>query len=437
MLLYSGGSTGEPREVKLTSADLARLTRRARDEEMIRRGTCRSGRSERSVIVGWLPMHHVRGLIGTVLQPLWTGALGVLVSPAAFLQRPARPADGPRSTVVPVQRRERAARVRANRVAAIEGWIVSEVARVLGPALGIEGRGAELPGGVSTEGFARAVVEIVEAETEVSSPGGSDRPELPDPDDAGLLSHGERALWYLHGLAPRSSAYTIAVAARLAEEPSPGILRRAFGALVARHDALRTTFVLRDGEPRRRVVPADVTADRDAPDFVEVVAADWSGEELDRRVADEAHRPFDLERGPLVRMRLFRGAPGGTVVMLALHHAIGDFWSLAVVARDLGALLSGEPPAPLSGGGAALAARVERRLLATEGDRLWAWWRDRLAGIPRSSTCRPTALVLPRRAGGAVPCASTWGPRAGRRWRRSPGAPASRPSSPCSPSSRS
>ncbi len=80
-LQYTSGSTAAPRGVMVSHRNLLH------NEEMIRRAF---GQSARSVVVGWLPLHHDMGLIGCVLQPLYLGARAVLMSPVAFLQRPAR-----------------------------------------------------------------------------------------------------------------------------------------------------------------------------------------------------------------------------------------------------------------------------------------------------------------------------------------------------------
>src|SRR6185503_945226 len=80
-LQYTSGSTAEPRGVCVSHANLVH-------NQQVIRDLC--GHTGESTFVSWLPMYHDMGLIGTVLQPLYVGALSVLMAPAAFLQRPAR-----------------------------------------------------------------------------------------------------------------------------------------------------------------------------------------------------------------------------------------------------------------------------------------------------------------------------------------------------------
>ena len=110
--------------------------------------------------------------------------------------------------------------------------------------------------------------------------------------------------------------------------------------------------------------------------------------ELVVRLRQEAHRPFDLARGPLLRLALFDVADGEQALLLAVHHIVADFWSLAVVARDLAVLYAHEvgrlvpalPPLPLT---YAEFARWQReRMSGPEGERLWAYWRARLGEDP-------------------------------------------------------
>ncbi len=215
------------------------------------------------------------------------------------------------------------------------------------------------------------------------------------PGEAGALaplSHGQRSLWFLHHLAPADSTYNIAAATRLRVPLDAAALERALRALVDRHDALRTTFPVLAGEPRQRVADhLDFTLGRED-------ATGWSEERLRSRLAEEAWRPFDLERGPLLRVTLMTGGDGGGgVLLLVIHHIVADFWSLAVLMRELPALYreaAGGGPAGLAPAGLAYEEHVRLEREALSGDRgeaLLAYWRQRLAGLPtlEMATDRP------------------------------------------------
>ncbi|HEV2844920.1 MAG TPA: amino acid adenylation domain-containing protein, partial [Thermoanaerobaculia bacterium] len=192
------------------------------------------------------------------------------------------------------------------------------------------------------------------------------------------LSWGQRSLWFLHRLAPESAAYNIAGAARLEGAADPERLRRALQALVDRHPGLRATFVSTSEGPVQRI------SERAEAAFLREDARVWSEDELRRRMREEAFRPFDLERGPVFRAALFEREDGARLV-LAVHHVAADFWSLAVMARELGAFYrDGEAaglPAPVLHY-TDFARWQERRLEGPWGEDLWAHWRHRLAGAP-------------------------------------------------------
>ena len=155
------------------------------------------------------------------------------------------------------------------------------------------------------------------------------------------LSHGQQALWFLHGLAPEGGAYVIAAALRLLTPVAPEAFERAFQALVDRHPALRTTFSTEGGEVRQQAAKGvRFTLGR-------VDAAGLDEPRLHARLAEEAFRPFDLEHGPLFRVTLFTVGNGEQIALLGVHHIVADFWSLAVLARELPAVyrqeVTGEP----------------------------------------------------------------------------------------------
>ncbi len=207
----------------------------------------------------------------------------------------------------------------------------------------------------------------------------------PEPPGEYPLSLGQQALWVLHGLAPASAAYTIAGAARLGEEVDQAALGRALLALVERHPALRTTYA---GGPRGPLQRVQSAAAQAAAAWAREDAAGLSGEELGRRVREAAWRPFDLERGPVLRAVLLdRGPrhPGESVLVLAVHHIAADFWSLTVLLRELGELLArgdGAALPPLAVHPAEVVARERRERAAGGYDAMLERARQQLAGAP-------------------------------------------------------
>ncbi|HEV7668112.1 MAG TPA: amino acid adenylation domain-containing protein [Thermoanaerobaculia bacterium] len=238
-----------------------------------------------------------------------------------------------------------------------------------------------------------------------------DTPPAPRPDRA-PPSFGQEALWFLSRLAPASRAYHLCGAARLLVSCDAGTgeaVARAFAALAEHHPALRTIFGEgEEGAPEQRVGGGPGLA------FSHLVVD--TSEALSALLAGQLDAPFDLERGPLVRAGLITigtGAEGETVLWLAAHHLVADFWSLAVMLRDVGiayagggdrqALLAAETGEPQLS--YAEWARWQReRTASAEGERELAAWRESLAGeLPRLEL--PTDR--PRRAkvtwdGGAV-----------------------------------
>jgi amino acid adenylation domain-containing protein len=201
------------------------------------------------------------------------------------------------------------------------------------------------------------------------------------------LSYGQRALWFLDRLAPGNPAYVIAGAARVRGSLDAAALERAAGALVARHPALRTTFHESAGGPWQRISPAGRL------DFhaVDLSASGGGGDpaQVSRTLSAVAFLPFDLARGPLLRLALFDLAGGERVLVLAVHHIVADFWSVGVLLRELGEIYGGalatspcQLPAPPELDPASLAHREEERLATPEGERLWNFWRQALAGFP-------------------------------------------------------
>ncbi|HEX6292323.1 MAG TPA: amino acid adenylation domain-containing protein, partial [Herpetosiphonaceae bacterium] len=196
------------------------------------------------------------------------------------------------------------------------------------------------------------------------------------------LSVGQRALWFLHQVAPESPAYNLFGAVRIHAELNVPAFQRAFRALVERHAALRTRFVMAQGEPKQRIEP-------DAESYLLVEDATALSEAvLNQRVAEEAHRPFQLDRGPLVRGLVFVRGAHEYLFLLVAHHSIADFWSLAILVQELGALYAAEHAgrphrlAPLTFHYADYVRAQAELLAGPAGEQLWRYWSSQLAGAP-------------------------------------------------------
>jgi acyl carrier protein len=149
------------------------------------------------------------------------------------------------------------------------------------------------------------------------------------------LSFAQERLWFLQQLAPESTRYTIPLGLRLAGRLDVAGLESSLSELVARHEALRTTFPAVDGRPVQVISP---------PEPVRLGVSDLGGlpparreREARRRVQDAARHPFDLVRGPLLRSQLIRLDSEDHVLLLLLHHIIVDGWSLGLLTTELGA----------------------------------------------------------------------------------------------------
>jgi amino acid adenylation domain-containing protein len=222
-------------------------------------------------------------------------------------------------------------------------------------------------------------------------------------DHAAALSAAQQTMWYAQQLAPDASSYNIAGAVRVVSGLDVLALRRGFDRLLARHEALRTTFPAVDGRPTARVV-------EEAAGCVAVVdATGWTDAELERRREEEARRPIDLERGPLVRLVVWTRSGREHDVLLVVHHIVADFWTVSVIVDELGQFYAAESTG-VDPGLEPLRLRFSDhvrwqadRLAGPEGERLWAYWKGQLAGpLPALDLPfdRPRPAV--RSGGGAV-----------------------------------
>jgi alpha-ketoglutarate-dependent taurine dioxygenase/acyl carrier protein len=152
------------------------------------------------------------------------------------------------------------------------------------------------------------------------------------------LSFAQERLWFIDQLEPGNPFYNIPVAMSLSGPLDVAVLGGSIREIIARHEALRTTFVSFDGEPVQVISPS---IDLPLP-VVDISALDEShrAPEILRLVNEEALMPFDLSRGPLIRVSLVRVAEQEQVLLLTMHHIISDAWSMRVFIQELKQLYS-------------------------------------------------------------------------------------------------
>jgi amino acid adenylation domain-containing protein len=199
-------------------------------------------------------------------------------------------------------------------------------------------------------------------------------------------SFAQRRLWLVNQLEPASPAYNVPIGQRFHGTLDVLALERALATIVTRHEALRTTFSLVDGEPVQ-VVTRDAALQLPVEDLVAMPAVDLEAE-VQRLNDQEARHPFDLERGPLFRTRLLRLAPNEHALLLVVHHIVFDGWSVGVLFRELSecyrAFATGEAPRlpQLPVQYADYAVWQREWLTGGPGERQLDYWRAHLAGAP-------------------------------------------------------
>ncbi|RRV07250.1 amino acid adenylation domain-containing protein [Pseudomonas sp. v388] len=147
------------------------------------------------------------------------------------------------------------------------------------------------------------------------------------------LSYAQQRQWFLWQLEPESTAYNMPVALRLTGALDIEALEQSFTALIARHETLRTTF-RQNGEQAVQIVHPAVT-------FTLAVESLPAGETLRTFVQREVQRAFDLQQGPLLRVRLLHLAADQHVLILTQHHIVSDGWSMPIMVDELVRLYQG------------------------------------------------------------------------------------------------
>ena len=201
------------------------------------------------------------------------------------------------------------------------------------------------------------------------------------------LSFPQQQFWLLDQAEPNSSHYNVRAAIKIAGPLAAAKLELALGAVVARHEILRTTFVLNDGSPVQTIAPS-LPLTLNVSDLSNLGASEREAK-VQQVLAAEAEEHFDLARGPLFRARLLKFGPNEHLLLITLHHIICDGWSIDVLLRELMTRYQSDvsaPPLHLQYADFALwqRGRFQSEALLTQMD----YWKRKLAHAP-------AALELP------------------------------------------
>ncbi|WP_335936126.1 non-ribosomal peptide synthetase/type I polyketide synthase [Streptomyces sp. PTD5-9] len=261
----------------------------------------------------------------------------------------------------------------------LDSLLAMELRARLGSELGVAPPVVALLSGTSVGELINALHDSL-AESAALEAGGGDRAavEVFEDEFRHPLTQNQKALWFLRQLNPEGYAYNIGGAVEVRVALDPELMFEAVRHLVARHPALRTNFLTVDGLPMQQI-----STGRD-PDVALFDVQDQEWEDIHRTIVAEYRKPYDLERDPLFRFRLFKRGPDRWVIMKAVHHIISDAISTFTFIEELLAvyegLRQGRPPAlpPVTARYLDFLNAQNRFLAGPEARRMLDYWRSHL-----------------------------------------------------------
>ncbi len=200
------------------------------------------------------------------------------------------------------------------------------------------------------------------------------------------LSFAQQRLWFLYQLQGPSATYNNSETWRLEGPLNIAALTHSLTCLVNRHESLRTTFSATQGEPAQ-VIHAVSRVTLPVVDLQTTPEAEQATE-IQRCIAEASSDVFDLEKGPLLRLKLLQTAPDRHYLVLTIHHIVSDGWSIGVITQELSelyqAFVQGQPDTrpPLAIQYADFALWQRSWLQAEGRSRLFDYWKNQLAGAP-------------------------------------------------------
>lgn len=210
----------------------------------------------------------------------------------------------------------------------------------------------------------------------------------PNPEEIFVLpmSFGQERFWWLDHLNPGNPTWMVPVRFHLQGALNSAFVVRAFNEIVRRHEPLRATFKLADGQPVQVIKPS-VEIGVPVIDLRHLPKQERDLE-VDRISFEEARRGFDLAIGPLFRVSLLRVEDNGHVLLVTPHHSVADYWSIGLISAELGALYeaysrNAEPVLPelsIQYGDFAVWQREQAEGAVVQKE--LAYWKEQLKNLP-------------------------------------------------------
>ncbi len=279
-------------------------------------------------------------------------------------------------------------------------------ARARPPRGGLPRRAPRQPGEpASGRGRRRDPGIAIRMQSPALSPALPETQPLPPLDGAGDVfvfpaSFGQKGLWLVDQFNPGSTAYSLPILLRVAGILDPVVLEKALNEIVRRHEILRTTLSRRHGELVQVISPAERLTLALA-DLSPLPEAEREARAFEQ-AREESRRSFDLGQGPLFRAALWRLSHGDHLFLLNMHHVVADWWSFAVLYRELTELYEAfehgrESPLPdLALQYADFAQWQRERMQGQDLEGHLAFWKAALAGAPPVLDLRTDRPRAPR-----------------------------------------
>ncbi|WP_157560102.1 non-ribosomal peptide synthetase [Kordia algicida] len=148
------------------------------------------------------------------------------------------------------------------------------------------------------------------------------------------LSHAQRRLWVQETQQQKGeNTYNIFMRYHMEGALQTELLQKALMHVIERHESLRTIFILKDGEPRQKIQSMEEQSF--VLEIADLQAVKESKEVIDAEVQKLAFYPFDLQNGPLMKVKLLKLAPEKHMLLFATHHIISDEWSLQIFVKEI------------------------------------------------------------------------------------------------------